>query len=66
VVAALAARRIRIRGLAGYRLSDRAQEPALVVGYGRLPLAAIDAAVEALRDGLEESRRMRAVLRDVV
>ncbi len=66
VVAALAERRIRIRGLAGYRLGEHAGEPALVVGYGRLPLAAIDAAVEALRDALEDSRRMRPVLRDVV
>ena len=66
MVAALAARRLRIRGLAGYRLTERAGEPALVVGYGRLPLAATDAAVEALRDALEDSRRMGAVLRDVV
>jgi GntR family transcriptional regulator/MocR family aminotransferase len=51
VVAALARRRIRIRGLAGYRLRARG-EPALVVGYGRLNLASIDAAVEALREAL--------------
>jgi GntR family transcriptional regulator/MocR family aminotransferase len=48
VVEALAARRIRIRGLAGYRLTPVPDEPALVVGYGRLPLAAIDAAVDQL------------------
>lgn len=48
VVKALAERRIRIRGLAGYRLTPVPREPALVVGYGRLPLAAIDAAVEQL------------------
>ena len=35
VVAALAERRIRVRGLAGYRLAPRADEPALVLGYGR-------------------------------
>jgi GntR family transcriptional regulator/MocR family aminotransferase len=46
VAARLGERRIAIRGLASYSLSP--QPPALVVGYGRLPLAAIDAAVEAL------------------
>jgi GntR family transcriptional regulator/MocR family aminotransferase len=49
-VAQLASRRIRIRGLNSYRLTPRVGEPALVVGYGRLPLASIDAAVEALRE----------------
>jgi GntR family transcriptional regulator/MocR family aminotransferase len=84
VVTALAERRIRIRGLAGYRLApagDRVAAgadppgvggddaagarwagrdvwsdgggPALVVGYGRLPVASIDAAVDALRDAIE-------------
>jgi GntR family transcriptional regulator/MocR family aminotransferase len=48
VVTELAARRIRSRGLAGYRLTPVHDDPALVVGYGRLPLAAIDAAVEQL------------------
>ncbi len=48
VVAALAARRIRIRGLASYRLTPRPDTPALVIGYGRIPLAAIDTAVTAL------------------
>ena len=48
VVAALAERRIRIRGLASYRLTPRPDDPALVIGYGRIPLAAIDAAVTAL------------------
>jgi len=48
VVAALAARRVRIRGLSRYRLHARPGEPALVVGYGRLPAPAIDAAVEHL------------------
>ena len=48
VVARLAARRVRIRGLAGYRLTPDPSAPALVVGYGRLPLAAIDAFVEQL------------------
>jgi GntR family transcriptional regulator/MocR family aminotransferase len=44
VVDDLATRRIRIRGLAGYRLTPRADDdPALVIGYGRLPLASIDA-----------------------
>jgi GntR family transcriptional regulator/MocR family aminotransferase len=52
VVAALAERRIRVRGLAGYRLAPRADDPALVLGYGRLPLAAIDGAVEALREAI--------------
>jgi GntR family transcriptional regulator/MocR family aminotransferase len=52
VVAALAERRIRVRGLAGYRLALRADDPALVLGYGRLPLAAIDGAVEALREAI--------------
>jgi GntR family transcriptional regulator/MocR family aminotransferase len=46
VVERLAEQRIRIRGLAGYGLSPH--PPALVLGYGRLPLAAIDAAVDQL------------------
>ncbi len=53
VVAALAARRIGIRGLASYRIQPR-DEPALVVGYGRLATAAIPATVAALRDALGE------------
>ena len=48
----LAERRIRIRGLAGYRLTPRPQEPALVIGYGRLPLPAIDAFADQLADVL--------------
>jgi GntR family transcriptional regulator / MocR family aminotransferase len=54
VIAALAERRIRIRGLSGYRLgpADRGDGPALVVGYGRLALAAIDSAVDALREAI--------------
>ena len=48
VVAALAERRIRIRGLGSYRLTPRPDDPALVIGYGRIPLAAIDTAVTAL------------------
>src|SRR4051812_566298 len=51
-VAALAKRRIRIRGLSGYRLTSRAEDAALVVGYGRLLPAAMPAAVEALRDAV--------------
>jgi GntR family transcriptional regulator/MocR family aminotransferase len=47
-VAALADRRIRIRGLAGYRLRPRPDAPALVVGYGRLPEPAIAAVADAL------------------
>jgi GntR family transcriptional regulator/MocR family aminotransferase len=52
VVDALAARRIRIRGLDSYRLTPVSDAPALVVGYGRLPLAAIDAAVEQLASAI--------------
>ena len=48
VVDALAERRIRVRGVASYRLAPRDDEPALVLGYGRIPLAAIDIAVAAL------------------
>jgi GntR family transcriptional regulator/MocR family aminotransferase len=48
VVARLAERRVRVRGLGGYRLDPKSGEPALVVGYGRLPLAAIDALVDQL------------------
>jgi GntR family transcriptional regulator / MocR family aminotransferase len=52
----LARRRIRIRGLAGYRLaSGRADAPALVIGYGRLPLASIATAVGALRDAVSSA-----------
>jgi GntR family transcriptional regulator/MocR family aminotransferase len=46
VVERLADQRIRIRGLASYSLSP--QPPALVLGYGRLGVAAIDAAVDQL------------------
>jgi GntR family transcriptional regulator/MocR family aminotransferase len=92
VIAALAERRIRIRGLSGYRLPPHGGTaaapggeaaaaggeaaaaggeaaaaggeaagaggggPALVVGYGRLSLASIDAAVDALRDAIEAGR----------
>jgi GntR family transcriptional regulator/MocR family aminotransferase len=49
VVRALAERRIRVLGVGSYRLRARPDEPALVLGYGRLPLAAIDSAVAALR-----------------
>jgi GntR family transcriptional regulator/MocR family aminotransferase len=52
VVARLAERRVRIRGVAGYRLNGGDDRPALVVGYGRLSLASIDAAVEALREAM--------------
>jgi GntR family transcriptional regulator/MocR family aminotransferase len=52
VVARLAERRIRVRGLAGYRLTPRPEEPALVIGYGRLPLPAIDAFADQLPSAL--------------
>ena len=52
VVDTLAARRIRIRGLGSYRLTPRIDDPALVLGYGRIPLASIDAAVAALAEVL--------------
>jgi GntR family transcriptional regulator/MocR family aminotransferase len=52
LVTALAERRIKVRGLASYRLAPREDEPALVLGYGRLPLAAIDAAVDQLTTAL--------------
>jgi GntR family transcriptional regulator / MocR family aminotransferase len=52
VVARLAERRVRIRGVAGYRLNGGDDQPALVVGYGRLSLASIDAAVEVLREAM--------------
>jgi GntR family transcriptional regulator/MocR family aminotransferase len=48
VVDALAERRIRIRGVASYRLTPRPDAPALVIGYGRIPLAAIDAVATVL------------------
>jgi GntR family transcriptional regulator/MocR family aminotransferase len=73
----LARRRIRIRGLAGYRLpppdEGRGRAPddpsapsgerrgrapaeaALVVGYGRLPLASIPAVADALRDAVSSA-----------
>ena len=47
VVAELAARRIRVNGLNAYRLAPK-DEPALVIGYGRLPRPAIAGAVSAL------------------
>ena len=51
IVDALAERRIRVRGVRSYALT-RTHPPALVIGYGRLPRAAIDGAVEALRETL--------------
>jgi GntR family transcriptional regulator/MocR family aminotransferase len=51
VVQRLAERRIRVRGLASYALTRR-DAPALVIGYGRLPQAAIDQAVAALAEAL--------------
>jgi len=50
----LARNRIRIRGLDSYRLAPREDEPALVLGYGRLPLASIDSAVEALHEAVDQ------------
>jgi GntR family transcriptional regulator/MocR family aminotransferase len=55
-VAALAERRVRVRGLAGYRLQARDDESALVVGYGRLPEPAIDAVVDALAAAVAAAR----------
>jgi GntR family transcriptional regulator/MocR family aminotransferase len=52
VVARLRERRIRVNGLNTYRLTKHADEPALVLGYGRLPRAAIGGAVAALREAL--------------
>jgi GntR family transcriptional regulator/MocR family aminotransferase len=56
VVAALAERRIRIRGLASYRLTRRPDDPALVLGYGRVPLAGIESAVAELRAAVAAAR----------
>jgi GntR family transcriptional regulator/MocR family aminotransferase len=53
VVARLAERRIRVNGLNTYRLRPRADEPALVIGYGRLPEPAIPGVVTALAEALE-------------
>jgi hypothetical protein len=49
VVRRLADHRIRIRGLAGDQLTPVPEEPALVVGSGRLPLAAGEPADARLR-----------------
>jgi GntR family transcriptional regulator/MocR family aminotransferase len=51
VVARLAQRRIRVKGLNAYRLTPK-EDPALVIGYGRLPRPAIAGAVSALVDAL--------------
>ena len=51
VVANLAARRIRVNGLNTYRLAAR-DEPALVLGYGRLTRPAIPATVATLAQAL--------------
>lgn len=48
VVARLAAKRIRVNGLNTYRLAPRADDPALVLGYGRLQRPAIAGTVSAL------------------
>jgi len=52
LVAALATRRIRVNGLNTYRLHPR-PGPALVLGYGRLPTAAIAGAVISLAEAIE-------------
>lgn len=54
VVARLAANRIRVNGLSTYRLTPR-DEPALVLGYGRLQRAAIAGTVAALAEALYEA-----------
>ncbi|MDA0139077.1 MocR-like pyridoxine biosynthesis transcription factor PdxR [Solirubrobacter deserti] len=51
VVRRLAERRVRVNGLNAYRLTAR-DEPALVIGYGRLPQAAVPGAVAALAHAL--------------
>ncbi|RKQ92793.1 GntR family transcriptional regulator [Solirubrobacter pauli] len=48
LVARLAAKRIRVNGLNTYRLAPRADDPALVLGYGRLQRPAIAGTVSAL------------------
>jgi GntR family transcriptional regulator/MocR family aminotransferase len=60
VVARLEERRIRIRGLAGYRLQPRPDDPALVIGYGRLPLPAIDAFAAQVAGALHPPGRGRS------
>jgi len=52
VVARLAANRIRVNGLNAYRLTPGGDEPALVLGYGRLQRAAIAGTVAALAQAL--------------
>jgi GntR family transcriptional regulator/MocR family aminotransferase len=52
VVARLAAQRIRVNGLNTYRLTPRADDPALVLGYGRLQRAAISGTVAALAQAM--------------
>ena len=56
IVNTLAERRIRVRGVQSYALTHT-HAPALVIGYGRLPRAAIDSAVEALRETLASLAR---------
>jgi GntR family transcriptional regulator/MocR family aminotransferase len=51
IVDALAAQRIGVRGLGSYAL-EHPQPPGLIIGYGRLPTAAVDGAVAAIRDAL--------------
>jgi GntR family transcriptional regulator / MocR family aminotransferase len=48
VVRRAAARNVRIRSLASYRLARAPSPPALVLGYGRLPVASIAPALDAL------------------
>jgi GntR family transcriptional regulator / MocR family aminotransferase len=48
VVRRAAARNVRIRSLASYRLACAPSPPALVLGYGRLPVASIAPALDAL------------------
>jgi GntR family transcriptional regulator/MocR family aminotransferase len=52
VVARLAAGRVRVNGLNTYRLVAK-DEPALVLGYGRLPRAAIAGTVAALAGAIK-------------
>ena len=58
----LAARRIRVNGLNTYRLAPK-DEPALVIGYGRLSRPAIAGAVRSRRGDLVGRCRVAADLR---
>jgi hypothetical protein len=50
---------VRVRGLSSYRLAPAAEPPALVLGYGRLPVPSIEPVIALLARALSHERSGR-------